>query len=350
MAQESPPIVLFTYPESVVGRRTEWYLTLRGISYNLCEVDNKMPRSVLDRLDVHYRRIPVLAVGRDIYCDSRCIIDHLEKLYTSRPKLGSEHPYERGIEKILETWAFDGGLFARTAQMITPDAGLVQHRSWLDDRAELTGVRFSAEGLKGGVKDALSHARLHLRMVEEELLADGRQWLSGGQQPGLSDVHVLWIFDWMMRPKEAMGMAHAYPWLLNEQNYPRTMAWVKRMADVFNTAQAKHPPRRISDIEAVKLIESSAFWQADELPVESLDPTGLVRGEEVDLIALDSASAAGINRRDVGRLEGLTVTSATIGTETKNGVHVRIHYQRTNVRVVQAGGKPRLTASEIPKL
>ena len=96
---DSPPIVLFTYPESVVGRRTKWYLMLRGIPYHVHEVDNKMPRPVLDRLGVHYRRIPVMAVGRDIYCDSRCIIDHLERLYDKMPKLGfdqKDKPFEYG--------------------------------------------------------------------------------------------------------------------------------------------------------------------------------------------------------------------------------------------------------------
>lgn len=365
MAAEVPPLVLFTYPESVVGRRTEWYLAVRGIPYHICRVDSKMPRPVLDRLDVHYRRIPVLAVGRDIYCDSRCIIDHLERLYPSRlPKLGSNQPYERGIERVLETWAFDGGLFARTAQMITPDASLVQDQAWLNDRAELTGVQFSPDGLKGGKKDALSHTRVHLKIVEDDLLADGRPFLNG-EKPGLADIHVLWIFDWMMRPSDQMGMAHAYPWLLNEQNYPRTLGWVDRMKAEFSAVQDGNPPKNISDDEAIQLIEVSDFWEPLQLPVDESDPVELKRGDEVDLIALDSASAAGTNRRgecfrhmvrnhvnhsvDVGKLEGLTVNTATIRTETANGATVRIHYQRTNVRVVEAGRQPRLRASEIPK-
>ena len=65
--------------------------------------------------------------------------------------------------------------------------------------------------LKHVLPDALAHARLHLQMVEQSLLADGRQWLFPGDKPSVSDVHVLWIFDWMLRPKEKMGMKHAYP-------------------------------------------------------------------------------------------------------------------------------------------
>ena len=351
MAQDTPPIILFTYPESVVGRRTEWYLTLRNIPYYVCQVDNKMPRPVLDRLGVHYRRIPVMVVGRDIYCDSRCIIDHLERLYDKTPRLGydmKERPFEYGIQQILENWAFDGGLFQRTAQMIPPDASLMQIEEWRADRSELIGIPFTPDTLNAVLPDALAHTRLHLQMIEQNFLKDGRKWLSR-DNPGLSDVHVLWIFDWMMRPKERMGMRHAYPDLLNEKNYPKTFAWVDRMDKATEDARKKNgEPKRLTDDEVVAMVEKSAYWEPDDLFVDDSDPSGLKKGDETDLIALDSASQTGSRRRDVGKLEGLTVTSATIGTKTKSGVDIRIHYQRTNVRVASASGAPRLTASEIP--
>lgn len=351
MSQETPPIILFTYPESVVGRRTEWYLTLRSIPYYVCQVDNKMPRPVLDRLGIHYRRIPVMAVGRDIYCDSRCIIDHLERLYDKTPKLGydmKERPFEYGIQQILENWAFDGGLFQRTAQMIPPDASLMQIEEWRADRSELIGIPFTSNTLKTVLPDALAHTRLHLQMIEHSLLADGRRWL-GRDNPVLSDVHVLWIFDWMMRPKERMGMRHAYPDMLNDKNYPKTFAWIDRMDKAIEDARKKNgEPKHLTEDEVVAMIEKASYWEPGELTIDESDPSGLKKGDETDLIALDSAAETGSKRRDVGKLEGLTVTSATIGSKTRNGVNVRIHYQRTNVRVARASGAPRLAASEIP--
>lgn len=107
-------------------------------------------------------------------------------------------------------------------------------------------------------------------------------------------------------------------------------------------------PKRLSDDDAVAMIEKSEYWEPLVLVVDPSDPSKLKKGAEVDLIALDSAPETGLKRRDVGRLEGLTVTSATIGTKTKNDVDVRIHYQRANVRVAAASGAPRLGASEIP--
>ena len=351
MAQETPPIILFSYPESVVGRRTEWYLTLRGIPYHVCRTDTKMPRPVLDRLGVHYRRIPVLAVGRDIYCDSRCILEHLERLYTASPQLGSPDSFSEGMERILESWIFDGGPFARTAGLIPADASLALKQDWLDDRRELTGVNFNAESLGRARPDALSQTRIHLQIVEESLLADGRKWLGGNDGPGISDVHAMWIFDWMMRPKERMGMRHAYPWLLNDKNYPKTIAWVDRMEEAFQTARRSNgAPKQLSDDDVVQMIESSTYWESNQLEIDQHDPSGLRRDDTVDLIALDSAPATGVSRRDVGKLAELTVRNATIESNTKNGTDVRIHYQRANARVAKAGNQARLTASEIPKL
>lgn len=312
-----------------------------------------MPRPVLDRLGIHYRRIPILAVGRDIYCDSRCIIDHLERLYTAVPRLGADEtrdPHQKGIERILENWAFDGGLFMRTAQLIPKDATLALSQAWLDDRAELIGRKFDAESLSKTLPDALAHARLHLQIVEENLLADGRPFFAG-DKPGIADVHVGWIFDWMMRPKERMGMRHAYPDVMNESKYPRTIAWVERMEEAFQAARKKQgAPERLTEDEAVRMIEEAGFWEPAELEVDVQDPSGLRRGDETDLIALDSAPQTGMARRDVGKLAGLTVSVAVIETQTRNGGEVRIHYQRNNVRVAKAGGGARLSASEIPKL
>jgi glutathione S-transferase len=121
----APPIVLFTYPESVYGRRVDWYLTLRSIPYSHCHVLNRLPRPQLEELGVNYRRIPILAIGRDVYCDSRLIIEKLEQLFPEG-KIGASDAHERGIQKVLETWTVDGGVFWRTAQLIPTDSPVGQ--------------------------------------------------------------------------------------------------------------------------------------------------------------------------------------------------------------------------------
>ena len=62
-----------------------------------------MPRTVLGQLGVKYRRIPIMAIGKDIYCDSRLMIEKLEELYPEG-RLGSKEPFEQGVEYLVENW------------------------------------------------------------------------------------------------------------------------------------------------------------------------------------------------------------------------------------------------------
>lgn len=334
---DSNPIILFTYPESVIARRMDWYLTLRGIPYVHCTVDNKMPRPVLSRLNVQYRRIPVLAIGRDIYCDSRAQIETLERLWTQSPKLGADpvtQPYERGVEKLMETFAFDGGLFLRTATLIPPDAPLLGDPKFLADRAPMIGGMFTAEGRKAGLPDGLAATRMHLQLVEEWLLGDGRPFIAG-EKPGLADVHLGWAFDWMLRPKERLGMKHVYPVLLNEEKYPRMFAWIERINKTVEEARKPDGPLKVlSDDEAVRTIEKSGYFEPNELVMDGEDPTGLKKGEETDVYPTDMPT--GFVHRDSGKLVGLSVNSATVQTKTTGGVDVRIHYPRQNIKVAKA--------------
>ena len=56
-----------------------------------------LPRPDLaDRLGVKYRRIPVLAIGKDVYCDSSLIATVLERNFTSEQGFGTIFPKRRG--------------------------------------------------------------------------------------------------------------------------------------------------------------------------------------------------------------------------------------------------------------
>jgi glutathione S-transferase len=60
-----------------------------------------MPRPNLALVPVAYRRIPVLAIGRDVYLDSRLILRKLETLFPSRRHLDATTPQEAFITGLL---------------------------------------------------------------------------------------------------------------------------------------------------------------------------------------------------------------------------------------------------------
>ena len=62
-----------------------------------------LPREDIDALGVKYRRIPIMSIGRDIYCDTRLILQKLEEKFPSGA-LGTSQPDQKAVEKLLESW------------------------------------------------------------------------------------------------------------------------------------------------------------------------------------------------------------------------------------------------------
>ena len=67
-----------------------------------------MPRPDLKALGVQYRRTPSIAIGRDLYVDTRLIIQRLEELFpatTQHPAFAS--PETEGLAKLLDKLTID---------------------------------------------------------------------------------------------------------------------------------------------------------------------------------------------------------------------------------------------------
>jgi glutathione S-transferase len=334
MSTAFPQIILFTYPESVYGRRIDWYLTLRGIPYTHSRVLNRLPRPLLStQLSISYRRIPILAIGRDIYCDTRLIIEKCEELFSAN-RLAPSTPHERGISKLLETWTIDGGPFWRTAQLIPPDAPITRDPLWLADRAEMSGRAWDKGVMEKGRGEAMAHMRMYMGFVEDRLIGDGREWVLGGSKPTVADIHAIWPFDWLLLPYMVGDLPVD---VFGEKVFPRTWAWVKRFNEVYAAAlKQTGNPEIVSAEETVRRIEEAEYFEA-EGEVDHADPLRLEKGQIVDIFPTDMAS--GFVHRDTGKLVSITVMDVCIETKTKNGKEIRIHFPRTNFRISKAVSK-----------
>ena len=149
-----------------------------------------MPRPDLAALGVQYRRIPVLAIGRDIYCDSRLILEKLEELYPDGALgAGPNENDAKALEKLLDIWMTDGGVFARAAELIPPDTPMTSDSKFIADRQDFTGRSWAKENMMRKRKEALAHIKLAFNLLETTLLADGRKWILGDtEEPTLADI------------------------------------------------------------------------------------------------------------------------------------------------------------------
>ena len=150
-----------------------------------------MPRPDVKALGVEYRRIPVLAVGRDVYVDTRLILSKLEALYPAsdaHPSISASTLESKAVERLLEYWMVDGGIFTRAAQLIPTNMPLFKDPKFTKDRQQFSGRSWSKDAMEASRPEALVEIKGAIKFVEEFLLADGREWIMNTEGPSLADI------------------------------------------------------------------------------------------------------------------------------------------------------------------
>ena len=61
-----------------------------------------LPRPDLEALGITYRRIPILAVGKDVYCDSALIIDTIVETLGKIPSSPDDKAYQSWGENTFQ--------------------------------------------------------------------------------------------------------------------------------------------------------------------------------------------------------------------------------------------------------
>lgn len=209
----------------------------------------------------------------------------------------------------------------------------MKDKAFLKDRAD-----FFPPSKEGAVDYALKRAealtavRDAVEMMEDTILADGRDWVLGTETPGLGDVEGVWVFHWLLSDKYGIKGAMYDAEAVNEKKFPRVFAWVRRF-EGYIEGLPKVEQGKVSGEEAKGLIlggggsaggDGSVEVDATEPVVKAL---GLKKGDEVEVWPTDSGS----NHRDKGKLVGMS--KREVVWETEKGV--RVHAPRRGFRVVK---------------
>ena len=147
-----------------------------------------LPRPDMEALGVNYRRSPVMSVGRDMYVDSRMILQRLEELFPP----SAEHPAlstkeTAGLAGLLNKFAVDAGVFARAVQTMPLHLPTLRNEKFMKDRAAFFGGRWDLQVVKEGRPDGLAHVRQCFD-IAESLFVDGRIWVGGTPDLTLADL------------------------------------------------------------------------------------------------------------------------------------------------------------------
>ncbi|KAB2571259.1 hypothetical protein BFW01_g12678 [Lasiodiplodia theobromae] len=329
MASVPNEIVLFHYPFSPYARRITWYLQLRGIAFAQCIQPMTMPRPDLRELGIAYRRIPLMAIGRDVYCDTRLILRKLEERFPDGA-LGASGSDHRAIERLLDRWTTDAGVFARAATLIPPDTPALQDPKFAKDREEFSGRSWSKEAMIRARPESLVYIRDAFALLEETLLADGREWILKTSTPSLADIEAIWPFDWLVEMKGALPAS-----VISERQFPKVYAWIERFRGALRAAKSSGPkPVTLKGAQAVSFVSGANLAECGG-HIDAADPLGLVKGQEVEVWPIDS----GFQHRDRGTLVSLTPVEMVLASRTQaGGSEVHIHFPRWGFRIAGARG------------
>ncbi|KAI9795834.1 MAG: hypothetical protein M1833_006783 [Piccolia ochrophora] len=323
-ATSDDTIILFHYSFSPFARRVSWYLDLRGIKYSQCIQPPTLPREDLTALGISYRRIPILSIGRDVYYDTRLILRKLEEKVPAG-SLGATADDLRALERLLERWTVDAGIFARASQLIPPTLPLLRDPKFQRDREDYTGRSWSRESVEVLRPEALVEVRDAFSFLESTLLADGREWILSTQTPTLADIEAIWPFHWLTTLDGALP-----PTLISKRQFPKAYEWITRFSKAIAAARTSNGrPASLKGSEAVTQITSANFFEPDPL-FDETDPSGFKVGEVVELFPIDTGS----RHHDVGRLVGLSPNEVVLEIQKPAAeTSIRVHAPRHGFRV-----------------
>ena len=262
-------VVLHQYDASPFSEKVRICLGIKDLIWSAVDQPVIMPKPELVPLTGGYRRIPVMQIGADIYCDSQLIIRELDRRFPQNPlfPLGSE-----GLANADEQWS-DKALFQSA---VTAIFGLIGDRvdpAFIKDREALTGQPFNVTAMKAHAPFAISQIKAHSALLAQQL-ADGRDFFAGAD-PCVADAAAYYHF-WFVRTF-APGHADRFDGLAGFD------AWYDRVTSIGHGTRGSLTP--------TEAIEIAATAQPQEIGTLTCDAG--MSGKSVSLPASDGGCHQG---------------------------------------------------------
>lgn len=302
-------ILLHHYWGSNYAEKARLLLGLKELTWGSVIIPDIMPKPDLVAITGGYSKTPVMQIGADIYCDTKCIGDELEARFPEPTFYPDKLP---GFTKALEYWA-DGALTLAGGRYLIGRS----HERWRPefhaDRAALWGVPIDLERMARSAERYRQQLVVYLEWITK-MLSDGRPFLNG-ERPGLADAsvsHILWFLE--------SGGPKATDVLIP---FPVVQAWLARVRTIGHGTVKESTPAHAIEVARTSAPTTPACVDAN---VE-----GLSLGEAVSV----RAEVAG---RDpvVGSLRLLTRERVALALKTAAAGDVVVHFPRVGYVVSRA--------------
>lgn len=258
-----PEILLHQYDSSPFSEKVRVCLGIKGLTWGAVEQPVIMPKPQLLPLTGGYRRIPVMQIGADIYCDSVLIVRELERRYP-QPSLFPDG--NTGLAHALALWT-DRSFFQAAVAVIFGNLSEHVDPAFIKDREALSGQPFDTARMRLAIPHMEAQLRGHVALIVEQL-SDGRAFLTG-DKPGLADANAyynLWFIQNAFPPASTVFTDNAI-----------VVAWFARVAAIghgqrqeVSADEALDVARRSSPLES-SVAEQDAALAGKEVTVSADD-------------------------------------------------------------------------------
>jgi glutathione S-transferase len=296
-------LILHHYDTSPFSEKPRLLFGLYGLAWRSVIQPTIMPKPELVPLTGGYRRIPVMQVGADVYCDTQVILAEIAA------RAGND--LAAGGAWAINLWA-DRLFFGATVPIIFGEIEVPQ--AFRDDREKLSGRPFDAAAMKAAGQVMRGQWRAMAGWVEAAVA--GAPYL-GGAAPTLADIAAYMNF-WFLRSFAPAAYAPLMAGL------DGAAAWTDRVAAIGHGQRSEMTPAEA--LAAARDAEPGPYADHD-----AHDPLGLAPGAAVTVAADDYG-------RDpiAGTLVAANLARVVIAREDPAVGRLHVHFPRAGYIVSPA--------------
>jgi glutathione S-transferase len=269
MSIDADEIIFHQYALSPFSEKIRKVFAHKGISYRNVEQPMWLPRPHLTPMTAAFRRIPVMQIGADIYCDTAMIADKLEAL---RPDPTIYPDGAAGLADIVAAWADRQLFFPLCAPLVFGAISDALPAELLADRRKMM-PGLDIEMLRAAAPVLGASLAANLDFAETAL--DGRSHLVGDAF-SIADAalfHTLWFVR--NDPVSAGRIAER----------PRLTAWMQRVEEM-----GVGEPVDTDPAEAIAAAAAAEPAQASDAAGSASGYTQIAYGTKVGVFADDLPS------------------------------------------------------------
>ncbi|HXQ46373.1 MAG TPA: glutathione S-transferase family protein [Caulobacteraceae bacterium] len=255
-------LIFHHYDTSPFSEKVRLLFGAKGLAWRSVIQPTIMPKPDLVPLTGGYRRIPVMQIGADVFCDTQVIMAELVRRTGDRD-------LEKGGGFAVNFWA-DRLFFQPAVAVIFGEIGDNVPKAFKDDREKLSGRPFDTAAMKAAGPPMQAQWRAHAAWIEGAL---GDQPFLAGDKPAIADF-AAYMNIWFM--------GGAVPQVTDAllAGLERTIAWRARVAAIGHGQRKEMKP-------ADALRVAAAAEPAPYTDHDPKDPLGVQPGDAVKIVADD---------------------------------------------------------------